>query len=67
MTETTFSGQGNGDSPRQTGDFSDMDGTMVDNRNSPRHLHRLNSNQSNASIFEDVEMAQDEVCVLETR
>lgn len=25
-------------------------------------LYRVNSNQSSSSIFEDVEMAQDEVC-----
>ena len=27
----------------------------------PRSLYRLNSNQSSSSVFEDVEMAQDEV------
>ncbi len=44
-----------------------MDGDadeMVHEDRQPNHgLYRLNSNQSNASIFEDVEMAHDEVCM----
>lgn len=32
----------------------------------PAGLYRLDSNQSSTSIFEDVEMAHDEVCLLST-
>jgi cation-transporting ATPase 13A3/4/5 len=32
--------------------------------NAPAALYRLNSNQSSSSVFEDVEMAHDEVPIL---